>query len=166
MGALLVETVTGRTMAELIAARDASTRADLVELRLDNDLDVTHGVVGYLELLKLAALLNRPEGQSVDEALAQVNAVTQIDRADELRGGGGGAVIGSRRKTEQTRSRVGRDFDQLEPASRSGPGRGECQIAVIVARDLWPRRLIDGLNNLIQRESRRWRDTRRQINLA
>lgn len=37
---LLVETVTGRTMAELIAARDAATRADLVELRLDGVQDV------------------------------------------------------------------------------------------------------------------------------
>ena len=40
MTALLVETVTGRTMAELIAARDAVTRADLVELRLDGVADV------------------------------------------------------------------------------------------------------------------------------
>ncbi len=32
---LLVETVTGRTMAELIAARDAATAGDMVELRLD-----------------------------------------------------------------------------------------------------------------------------------
>lgn len=33
--ALLCETVTGRTMGELIAARDAATSADMVELRLD-----------------------------------------------------------------------------------------------------------------------------------
>src|SRR5581483_7384679 len=38
--AQLVETVTGRTMAELIAARDAATRADMVELRLDGVEDV------------------------------------------------------------------------------------------------------------------------------
>ena len=39
----LVETVTGRNMAELIAARDAATRADIVELRLDgvDDVDVS-----------------------------------------------------------------------------------------------------------------------------
>ena len=35
MGPMLVETVTGRTMAELLAARDASSVADMVELRLD-----------------------------------------------------------------------------------------------------------------------------------
>jgi 3-dehydroquinate dehydratase/shikimate dehydrogenase len=37
---LLVETVTGRTMAELVAARDGATRADMVELRLDGVEDV------------------------------------------------------------------------------------------------------------------------------
>ncbi len=45
----------------------------LGELRLDTDLDVTHAVVRYLELIKLAALLERPAGQSVAEALAPVN---------------------------------------------------------------------------------------------
>jgi DNA helicase-2/ATP-dependent DNA helicase PcrA len=45
----------------------------LGELRLDTDLDVTHAVVRYLELVKLAALLQRPPEQSVAEALAPVN---------------------------------------------------------------------------------------------
>src|SRR5438477_8078560 len=47
----------------------------LAELRFDTDLDVSHAVVRYLELLKLAALLERagPGGQSVAEALAEVN---------------------------------------------------------------------------------------------
>ena len=36
----------------------------LGELRFDTDLDVSHAVVRYLELLKLAALIARPEGQS------------------------------------------------------------------------------------------------------
>ena len=45
---LLVETVTGRTMAELRAARDAVTRADMVELRLDSvqGIDVAGGLAG------------------------------------------------------------------------------------------------------------------------
>ncbi|CAB4916047.1 unannotated protein [freshwater metagenome] len=47
----------------------------LGELRLDTDLEVTLGVARYLELVKLAALLSRPDGQSVDDALSQVNAV-------------------------------------------------------------------------------------------
>jgi DNA helicase II / ATP-dependent DNA helicase PcrA len=46
----------------------------LGELRLDTDLDISHGVVRYLELLKLSALLQRPDGQDLDEALADVNA--------------------------------------------------------------------------------------------
>ncbi len=46
----------------------------LGELRLDTELDVSHGVVRFLELLKLSALLQRSGGQSVAEALADVNA--------------------------------------------------------------------------------------------
>jgi RecB family exonuclease len=46
----------------------------LGELRLDTELDISHGVVRYLELLKLAALLQRPDGQSLADALDDVNA--------------------------------------------------------------------------------------------
>ncbi len=46
----------------------------LGELRLDTDLDISHGVVRYLELLKLSALLQRPDGQQLDDAFADVNA--------------------------------------------------------------------------------------------
>jgi CRISPR/Cas system-associated exonuclease Cas4 (RecB family) len=46
----------------------------LGELRLDTDLDISHGVVRYLELLKISVLLQRPEGQGLAEALADVNA--------------------------------------------------------------------------------------------
>jgi DNA helicase-2/ATP-dependent DNA helicase PcrA len=45
----------------------------LGELRLDTDLDISHGVVRYLELLKLSAVLQRPEGQSLADAIADVN---------------------------------------------------------------------------------------------
>jgi 3-dehydroquinate dehydratase / shikimate dehydrogenase len=47
---MLVETVTGRTMAELIAARDGVTRADMVELRLDGveDIDVAGALAGRI----------------------------------------------------------------------------------------------------------------------
>lgn len=45
----------------------------LGELRLDTDLDISHGVVRYLELLKLSAVLQRPEAQSLADALADVN---------------------------------------------------------------------------------------------
>jgi DNA helicase-2/ATP-dependent DNA helicase PcrA len=46
----------------------------LGELRFDTDLDVSHAVVRYLELLKLAALIARPEGQGLAEAIRDVNA--------------------------------------------------------------------------------------------
>ncbi|HEX3910515.1 MAG TPA: PD-(D/E)XK nuclease family protein [Solirubrobacteraceae bacterium] len=46
----------------------------LGELRLDTELDISHGVVRYLELIKLAALLQRPTGQTLDETLADVNS--------------------------------------------------------------------------------------------
>ncbi len=45
----------------------------LGELRLDTDLDISHGVVRYLELVKLAALKDRPPGQGLGEALADIN---------------------------------------------------------------------------------------------
>jgi CRISPR/Cas system-associated exonuclease Cas4 (RecB family) len=75
----------------------------LGELRLDTDLDISHGVVRYLELLKLSALLQRPEGQSLRDALEDVNArllaaATPLQREifltstlDQTLGGGGGA---------------------------------------------------------------------------
>jgi DNA helicase-2/ATP-dependent DNA helicase PcrA len=50
------------------------TGTRLGELRFDTDLDVSHGAVRYLELLKLAALMDRSEGQSVADALPQINA--------------------------------------------------------------------------------------------
>ncbi len=47
----------------------------LGELRFDTDLDVSHAVVRYLEVMKLSALLERTRaGQSVAEALPEVNA--------------------------------------------------------------------------------------------
>ena len=46
----------------------------LGELRLDTELDVAHGVARYLELVKLAALLQRSPPFSMPEALADINA--------------------------------------------------------------------------------------------
>jgi DNA helicase-2/ATP-dependent DNA helicase PcrA len=45
----------------------------LGELRLDTELDVTHAVTRYLELVKLAALLERPAGQPISDALGLIN---------------------------------------------------------------------------------------------
>ena len=46
----------------------------LGELRFDTDLDVAHAVTRYLELLKVAALIQRPPGQTVAEALPDISA--------------------------------------------------------------------------------------------
>jgi len=47
----------------------------LGELRFDTDLDVSHAVVRYLEVLKLSALMERARGGlTVEEALPEVNA--------------------------------------------------------------------------------------------
>ena len=62
-----------RMMREEVLASVARIGGRLGELRLDTDLDISHGVVRYLELLKLAALVQRPAGQGVAEALADIN---------------------------------------------------------------------------------------------
>ncbi len=61
-------------MREEVLASVARIGGRLGELRLDTDLDISHGVVRYLELLKLAALVQRPAGQGVEESLADINA--------------------------------------------------------------------------------------------
>ena len=63
-----------RMMREEVLASVARIGGRLGELRLDTDLDISHGVVRYLELLKLSALTQRPEGQDVAEALGDINA--------------------------------------------------------------------------------------------
>jgi RecB family exonuclease len=61
-------------MREEVLGSVARIGGRLGELRLDTDLDISHGVVRYLELLKLAALLQRPAGQSVADAVSDINA--------------------------------------------------------------------------------------------
>jgi RecB family exonuclease len=60
-------------MREEVLGGAARIAGRLGELRLDTDLDISHGVVRYLELVKLAALKERPPGQSVAEALDDIN---------------------------------------------------------------------------------------------
>ncbi|HWE58303.1 MAG TPA: ATP-dependent DNA helicase [Solirubrobacteraceae bacterium] len=59
----------------------------LAELRLDTDLDISHAVVRYLELLKLAALIARDEGshgQGLSDALRDINVrIEQAVTADQ-----------------------------------------------------------------------------------
>jgi RecB family exonuclease len=60
-------------MREEVLGGAARIAGRLGELRLDTDLDISHGVVRYLELVKLNALAQRPPGQSLREALEDVN---------------------------------------------------------------------------------------------
>jgi|HubBroStandDraft_3_1064219.scaffolds.fasta_scaffold00244_10 RecB family exonuclease len=60
-------------MREEVLGGAARIAGRLGELRLDTDLDISHGVVRYLELVKLAALQHRPAGQSVGDALEDIN---------------------------------------------------------------------------------------------
>ena len=63
-----------RIVREELLVDIARIGARLSELRLDTDLDISHGVARYLELLKLSALAQRPAEQSLEDALADVNA--------------------------------------------------------------------------------------------
>ncbi len=65
---------TYRLLRDELLETTVRTGGRLAELRLDTDLDVSHAVVRYLELLKVAALIARPEGQGVSDALRDVNA--------------------------------------------------------------------------------------------
>ena len=65
---------TYRLLRDELMAGTARAGGRLAELRFDTDLDVSHAVVRYLELLKLAALMDRPDDQSVADALHDVNA--------------------------------------------------------------------------------------------
>jgi len=64
---------TFQALRDELLADVARVGKGLGELRLDTDLDVTHAVARYLELVKLAALIERPAGQSVADALGPIN---------------------------------------------------------------------------------------------
>lgn len=65
---------TYQALRDELLADVARVGKGLGDLRLDTELDVTHAVARYLELVKIAALLERPAGQSIADALAPVNA--------------------------------------------------------------------------------------------
>ena len=65
---------TFRMMRDEVLDTVAQLGGRLGEMRLDTYLDVSQGVARYLELVKLAALIERSrEGQSVERALPEVN---------------------------------------------------------------------------------------------
>lgn len=65
---------TFRTLRDQLLRDVATIGARLGDLRMDTDLDVAHGVTRYLELVKVAALINRAEGQEVSDALPAIDA--------------------------------------------------------------------------------------------
>ena len=67
---------TFRLLRDELLTTVAQVGGRLGELRFDTDLDVSHAVVRYLELIKLSALLERTRSGelSVEEALPEVNA--------------------------------------------------------------------------------------------
>jgi DNA helicase II / ATP-dependent DNA helicase PcrA len=100
----------------------------LGELRFDTDLDVSHAVVRYLELLKVAALITRAEGQAVEDSLRDVNArigqaVTAEQREIFVSSALDDYLLGAERDVRR-RARVvaARDEPSLEPFL---PMRGE-----------------------------------------
>jgi DNA helicase II / ATP-dependent DNA helicase PcrA len=100
----------------------------LAELRFDTDLDVSHAVVRYLELLKLAALIARPDGQSVAESLHDVNsrilqAVTAEQREIFVSSALDDYLLDTERDARRrAQALVARDEPSLEPFL---PRRGE-----------------------------------------
>ena len=107
----------------------------LGELRLDTDLDISHGVVRYLELLKLSALLQRPAEQCLGEALEDVNArllaaVTPLQREifatstlDQTLAGNGAptdAKVGDRARASAIAPREQHSLDPFLPRKGAG----------------------------------------------
>ncbi len=122
-----------RTMREEVLGDVTRIAGRLSELRLDTDLDVSHGVARYLELVKLTALMERPAGQSVAEALPEINArlgaaVTSLQREifqtspldaallqDELNEHDADGESGERAEREHARALAVRGEPSLQP---------------------------------------------------
>ncbi|MGI8507543.1 MAG: ATP-dependent helicase [Solirubrobacteraceae bacterium] len=119
---------TYRLLRDELLAGTMRAGGRLGELRFDTDLDVSHAVVRYLELLKLAALIARPEGQSVAEALRDVNsrilqAVTAEQREIFTSSALDDYLLGAERDARRrAQAIVARDEPSLEPFL---PRRGE-----------------------------------------
>jgi len=127
-----------RTMREEVLGDVARIAGRLCELRLDTDLDVSHGVARYLELIKLTALLQRPAGQSVADALPHIDArleaaVTSLQREIFQTSPLDAALLGDEREG-------GEKGEEDEGGERhegdEGGGRGEERAAPSLSRVL------------------------------
>jgi 3-dehydroquinate dehydratase / shikimate dehydrogenase len=148
--ALLCETVTGRSMAELVAARDGATHGDMVEVRLDgvSDLDVAAALQGR----RVPALVTcRPTWEGGRYEGAEDERARILSRALELgaefvdvewrattRSNGDFTAVVRRDPTRVVLSLhdfdgVPRDLDDRVRAMR-GVGAGSIKVAVAVSR--------------------------------
>lgn len=75
---------TFRALREQLLRDVATIGARLGDLRMDTDVDVAHGVTRYLELMKVAALINRADGQEVAAAMPAIDsAIRQAATAQQ-----------------------------------------------------------------------------------
>jgi DNA helicase-2/ATP-dependent DNA helicase PcrA len=104
------------------------TGSRIGELRFDTDLDVSHAVVRYLEVVKLAALIERAQDQSLGDAIDEVNlriaqAITPEQREIFLSSSLDDYLLGDDRDTRRrTQAIAAREEPTLEPFL---PRRGE-----------------------------------------
>ncbi len=100
----------------------------LGELRLDTPIDVQRAVVRYLEMLKLSALLQRPEEEPAAEAIAAINELLGQAVSPEQREGLAGSSLdeylldGERDRRQRRESVAAREEPSLEAFL---PRRGE-----------------------------------------
>ena len=112
---------TFRIMRDELLDTVARVGGRLAEMRLDTYLDVDQAVARYLELIKVAALIERArEGQTLDDALPEVNEILLQVRharaARDLRD------LGARRLAARHRARperrAGRGAERLRAVAR------------------------------------------------
>ncbi|MBN8867444.1 MAG: ATP-dependent helicase [Solirubrobacterales bacterium] len=76
---------TYRTMRDEVIEASWKAGSELNEPRLDTAIDVNRAIARYLELLKLAALAQRPDGASDEEAIEAINGlIGQIATPEQL----------------------------------------------------------------------------------
>ena len=77
---------TFRAMRDELLDEVSHVGGRLGEMRLDTGVDVSHAVARFLELVKVAAVIDRSKsGQAVEEALAEVNALVAQGATGEQR---------------------------------------------------------------------------------
>ncbi len=108
---------TFRIMRDELLDTVARVGGRLGEMRLDTTLDVSQAVARYLELLKVAALIERSKaGQPLDEAISEVNQLLAAGASAEQR-----AVLESSALDDWLRD-TGRDPDRRPVAGEEHDG--------------------------------------------